>query len=95
MGKARASLVALAGTLVIGAIAFATGLVLFDEVVMPRFVHQGGDRAVPDLSNLNRQQAETATRARGPQALRHLRALRPGDSARVRDRAGPRPRAAS
>jgi len=59
VGKARASLVALLGTLVIGAIAFATGLVLFDEVVMPRFVHQGGDRPVPDLSNLNRQQAET------------------------------------
>jgi beta-lactam-binding protein with PASTA domain len=59
LGKTRASLAAILGTLVIGAIAFATGLVLFDEVVMPRFVRQGGDRTVPDLSNLNRQQAET------------------------------------
>jgi serine/threonine-protein kinase len=58
MGKARASLAALFGTLVIGGIAFATGLVIFDEVVMPRFVRQGGEAAVPDLSNLNRQQAE-------------------------------------
>ncbi len=59
MGKAKASLAAFLGTLVIGGIAFATGLVLFDEVVMPRFVRQGGEGAVPDLSNLNRQQAET------------------------------------
>jgi len=59
VGKARASLAALLGTLVIGGIAFATGLVIFDEVVMPRFVRQGGESAVPDLSNLNREQAET------------------------------------
>lgn len=56
--RALASLGALFGTVVIGAIAFATGLVLFDEVVMPRFVSQGGDVTVPDLSNLNRDQAE-------------------------------------
>jgi hypothetical protein len=59
VGKVRARIIAFVGTLVIGAIAFATGLVLFDEVVMPRWVHQGGDRPVPDLSNLNRQQAES------------------------------------
>jgi len=59
MGKARASIAALAGTLLIGGLAFATGLVLFDNVVMPRFVRQGGESSVPDLSNLNRQQAET------------------------------------
>jgi eukaryotic-like serine/threonine-protein kinase len=52
------SLGALFGTVVIAGIAFATGLVLFDEVVMPRFVRQGGDVSVPDLSNLNKDQAE-------------------------------------
>ena len=52
------SLGALLGTAIVGAIAFATGLVLFDEVVMPRFVRQGGDITVPDLSNLNKDQAE-------------------------------------
>ena len=58
MNRALRSLGALAGTVVIGAIAFVTGLVLFDEVVMPRFVRQGGDVAVPDLANLNKDQAE-------------------------------------
>ena len=58
MNRFLKSVGARAGTVVIGAIAFATGLVLFDEVVMPRFVRQGGDIAVPDLSNLNRDQAE-------------------------------------
>ena len=58
MNRLLKSLGALAGTVVIGAIAFATGLVLFDEVVMPRFVRQGGDVAVPDLGNLNKLQAE-------------------------------------
>ena len=52
------SLKALAGTVLIAAIAFVTGLVLFDEVVMPRFVRQGGDVQVPELANLNRDQAE-------------------------------------
>jgi serine/threonine-protein kinase len=49
---------ALFGTAIIATIAFVTGLVLFDEVFMPRFVSQGGDVAVPDLSNLNQNQAE-------------------------------------
>jgi serine/threonine-protein kinase len=56
--RALKSLGALFGTVVIGAIAFVTGLVLFDEVVMPRFVRQGGDIEVPDLANLNQSQAE-------------------------------------
>jgi serine/threonine-protein kinase len=58
MNKLLKSLGALAGTIVIGGIAFATGLVLFDDVFMPRFVRQGGDVAVPDLANLNKLQAE-------------------------------------
>lgn len=52
------SISALLGTAIIAGIAFVTGLVLFDEVVMPRFVRSGGDVTVPDLSNLNRDQAE-------------------------------------
>ena len=58
MNKLVKSLSALGGTIVIAGIAFVTGLVLFDEVVMPRFVRQGGDVAIPDLSNLNKDQAE-------------------------------------
>jgi len=58
MNKVVKSLSALGGTILIAGIAFVTGLVLFDEVVMPRFVRQGGDVAVPDLSNLNKDQAE-------------------------------------
>jgi serine/threonine-protein kinase len=58
VNKLGKSLGALAGTVLIAGVAFVTGLVLFDDVVMPRFVRQGGDVAVPDLSNLNRDQAE-------------------------------------
>jgi serine/threonine-protein kinase len=46
-------------TLLIGAIAFITGLVLFDEVVMPRFTRGKGDVLVPELTNLSREQAES------------------------------------
>ncbi|MGH7727077.1 MAG: PASTA domain-containing protein [Candidatus Eiseniibacteriota bacterium] len=49
---------ALAGTAIIAAIAFVTGLLLFDEVVMPRFTRGAGDVFVPELSNLNREQSE-------------------------------------
>lgn len=58
INRALKSLGALFGTVVIGGIAFVTGLVLFDEVVMPNFVRQGGDVSVPDLSNLNKDQSE-------------------------------------
>jgi len=60
-GKSRVvrSLQALGGTIVVAALAFVTGLVLFDRVYMPQFTRQAGDVTVPDLSNLNRQQAET------------------------------------
>jgi beta-lactam-binding protein with PASTA domain len=59
-GKSRVvrSLQALGGTIVVAALAFATGLLLFDRVYMPQFTRQAGDVTVPDLSNLNRQQAE-------------------------------------
>jgi hypothetical protein len=37
------------GTLAIGGLAFITGLLLFDEAVMPRFTRGKGDVLVPDL----------------------------------------------
>src|SRR6185369_7715615 len=37
--------------------AFFTGLALFNEVVMPRWVHRGTETRVPDLQNLNLRQA--------------------------------------
>ena len=46
------------GTILVAAFAFLTGLLLFDKVYMPRFTRQAGDVVVPDLANLNRQQAE-------------------------------------
>jgi serine/threonine-protein kinase len=46
-------------TLATAGLAFITGLILFDEVVMPRFTRGKGDVLVPDLSNLSRDQAET------------------------------------
>ena len=58
MNRFVKSVGALAGTIGVAAIAFLTGLFLFDEVVMPQFTQSGGDVAVPDLSNLNRDQAE-------------------------------------
>ncbi|MEO6462609.1 MAG: PASTA domain-containing protein [Candidatus Eisenbacteria bacterium] len=59
------SLRALGGTIVVAGFAFLTGLWLFDRVYMPRFTRQAGDVVVPDLANLNREQAEAVlTRAR-------------------------------
>ena len=57
-GRLERSLRALAGTVVVAAFAFLTGLWLFDKVYMPRFTRQAGDVLVPDLANLNREQAE-------------------------------------
>ena len=64
MSRFGRSLRALVGTIVVAGLAFITGLMLFDRVVMPRFTRQAGDVIVPDLSNLNRQQAESVL-ARG------------------------------
>ncbi|MBI1799293.1 MAG: PASTA domain-containing protein [Candidatus Eisenbacteria bacterium] len=38
--------------------AFATGLFLFNDFVMPRFIHGGGEVRVPDLTNLTLAEAE-------------------------------------
>jgi serine/threonine-protein kinase len=47
-----------ATTAIVAVLAFFTGLVLFNGVVMPRWVHRGTETRVPDLSNLNQRQAE-------------------------------------
>jgi serine/threonine-protein kinase len=52
-------------------LAFVTGLVMFNSVVMPRLIHGGGQVEVPDLSNLTLDQAE---RALGPMGLELSRA---------------------
>ena len=59
MSRFTRSVRAVVGTILVAGLAFVTGLVLFDRVVMPRFTRQAGDVLVPDLANLNRQQAES------------------------------------
>jgi serine/threonine-protein kinase len=50
--------------------AFATGLVLFNNLVMPRLIHGVGQVTVPDLTNLTIEQAEQALRPLGLQVSR-------------------------
>lgn len=53
----------LAGTLsvvVLAVAAFVTGLVLFNNLLMPRLIHGVGETRVPDLGNLTLEQAEQA-----------------------------------
>jgi len=49
----------------IAVLAFGIGLVLFNSLLMPQFIHQGGEVRVPDLANLSEAQAEEALRAAG------------------------------
>jgi beta-lactam-binding protein with PASTA domain len=45
--------------------AFVTGLYVFNNMVMPRLIHRSGEVKVPDLSNLNYEQAEQALKPLG------------------------------
>jgi serine/threonine-protein kinase len=54
LGRLRALVI----TLVIASAAFFTGLGIFNYVLMPRWVHQGEEVRVPDISNLKVRQAE-------------------------------------
>jgi serine/threonine-protein kinase len=54
----------------LAAVAFAVGLVLFNNLVMPRLIHGVGQVTVPDLTNLTFEQAEHALRPFGLQASR-------------------------
>ena len=49
----------------LAALAFATGMVLFNGLLMPQLVHRGGEVRVPDLTNLSEDQAEQALRTAG------------------------------
>lgn len=51
-------------------LAFATGLVLFNNFVMPRLIHGVGQVTVPDLTNLTVEQAEQTLRPFGLQVSR-------------------------
>ena len=51
--------------LVIAAVAFATGVFFFNNMVMPRLIHSVGEVRVPDLANLTVEQAEKALRPLG------------------------------
>ena len=46
-------------------LAFVVGLVLFNNVLMPRFVHRAGEVRVPDLENLTVEQAQSALEPTG------------------------------
>lgn len=47
---------------VLAVLAFATGLVVFNNLVMPRLIHGIGQVTVPDLTNLTVEQAEQVLR---------------------------------
>jgi eukaryotic-like serine/threonine-protein kinase len=48
------------GMLTLAIAAFVMGLIVFNNLIMPRLVHSVGETRVPDLSNLTVEQAEKA-----------------------------------
>jgi beta-lactam-binding protein with PASTA domain len=69
--RARMRRLRSAGTMIaLAVLAFATGLVVFNNVVMPRLIHGVGQVTVPDLTNLTVEQAEQALRPLGLQVSR-------------------------
>jgi eukaryotic-like serine/threonine-protein kinase len=61
-GRARRTALLL---LVLAALAFGTGLALFNGLVMPQLVHGRGEVRVPDLASLSVEQAEQVLRQQG------------------------------
>jgi serine/threonine-protein kinase len=51
-------------------LAFVVGIVLFNNVLMPRIVHRAGEVHVPDLENLTLEQAQSALAPTGLQLSR-------------------------
>lgn len=45
-------------TVLVALLAFSVGLAVFNGVLMPRFIHRGGEVKVPDLANLTVEQAQ-------------------------------------
>ena len=66
----RRRVVALASLLGLALMAFATGLLLFNNLVMPRLIHGSRATRVPDLANLTLEQAERTLRPMGLQLSR-------------------------
>jgi serine/threonine-protein kinase len=63
--RRRGQVIALLVVLGAALAAFATGLIVFNNMVMPRFIHGTAEVNVPDLANLNVDQAEQALRPLG------------------------------
>src|SRR5215510_11179246 len=63
--RRRPRIKAIAAMTVVAIVAFATGLFLFNDVVMPRLVHRASEQRVPDLTNLTFPQAQRLLAARG------------------------------
>ena len=65
MGWRGARVRAVVTMVALAVVAFATGLVLFNDLVMPRLIHGVGQVTVPDLTNLTVEQAEETLRPLG------------------------------
>ena len=59
-------------------VAFATGVLVFNGLVMPRLIHGIGQVEVPDVRNLTLEQAEQALRSTGLQLSREGERFDPG-----------------
>ncbi len=55
----------LVALLVLAGVAFATGMLLFNNLIMPRLIHSAGEVRLPDLTNLTVEQAERQLRPMG------------------------------
>jgi serine/threonine-protein kinase len=63
--RPRRRLVAMLALIGLAVAAFATGLLVFNNMIMPRLVHSLGEVRVPDLANLTLEQGEQALRPLG------------------------------
>src|SRR5206468_8922968 len=61
----RRRLVAMLSLIGLAVAAFAIGLLVFNNMIMPRLVHSLGEVRVPDLGNLTVEQGEQALRPLG------------------------------
>lgn len=64
--------------LVMAGIAFATGLLVFDQIVAPQLVYRAGEVRVPEFANLTFEQAEKEATALGLQLGRAGERFDPG-----------------
>jgi eukaryotic-like serine/threonine-protein kinase len=64
-GRARGGLRSALLFVLLAVVAFVTGLVLFNGLVMPQLIHGRGEVRVPDLARLGEDQAEQALRDAG------------------------------